>query len=265
LASLNMLLNGDGKAHLYRIPDMGSILSKIKEGNPPEPVELIPECHKAGEWDEWPDSTRLMKFDCILTNPPFGKDRAYRPKTEFEHRVIEMYETWGLSGKGNKIDLGVVFLENAYHCLAEEGRLGIVLSNSIAAIKQWRNVRKWLMDRMRMVALIDLPAGVFAETDVTTTLLIAYKPKNAEFKRLNKEDYSIFVRDIKKIGYEKRTSKRNVYFKPLYRVDESTFEIEIDDEGRSVLDEEFSTCLREFRDWARGQERTLQKLFIRNS
>ena len=54
--------------------------------------------------------------------------------------MIEMYETWELA-EGDKIDLGVVFLENAYRILKPEGRLGIVLSNSIASINSWRKVR----------------------------------------------------------------------------------------------------------------------------
>ena len=151
LATLNMLLNGDGKAHLFHVRDHGSILWKIAVGD--EAVELLPEHHKAGRWDNWPDNTRLMKSDVILTNPPFGEDRAYRPRTAFDRKVIEMYETWSLTG-GDRIDLGVVFLENAYHCLRVEGRLGIVLSNSIASIDSWQPVRDWLMDQMRIVAAV---------------------------------------------------------------------------------------------------------------
>ncbi|MFQ5684642.1 MAG: class I SAM-dependent DNA methyltransferase [Candidatus Binatia bacterium] len=262
LASLNMLLNGDGKAHLYRVPDKGSILWKVKIGNPPEMVQLIPDRHKLGNWDDWPDKTHLMKFDVILTNPPFGEDRAYRPQTDLDRRVIEMYETWRLSGGGDNTDLGVVFLENAYHCLKENGRLGIVLSNSIASINRWKEVRKWLMKKMRIVALFDLPPGVFAETDVNTVLLVAYRPKPLQMKRLAQEGYSIFVRDIKAVGYEKRTSKRNVIFKPVYKIDETTLEIQTDIEGNPILDEDFTSTISNFREWALGQEETLQKLFL---
>ena len=263
LASLNMLLNGDGKAHLFRVPDKGSILWKIKTGNPPEPVELIPDRHKAGNWDDWPDRTRLLKFDVILTNPPFGDDRAYRPQTAFDRRVIEMYETWQFSSSGDSLDLGVVFLENAYHCLKDHGRLGIVLSNSIASINQWQKVRQWFMERMRIVASFDLPPNVFAETGVNTTLIIAYKPTAQESKLLNEHAYSVFVRDIQNVGYEKRTSKRNVFFNPIYRFDEATFDIMTDDEGKPILDEDFTQILMDFLEWAIGQEETLQKLFLK--
>jgi type I restriction enzyme M protein len=266
LATLNMLLNGDGEAKLQPRHTPGSILAKFAAGNPPTLVDLIPDRHKSGAWQDWPDSTRLMQFDVVLTNPPFGEDRAYRPTNDQERRIIEMYETWNIAGGNGKIDLGVVFLENAYHILKPEGRLGIVLSNSIASINQWGDVRKWLMERMRMVALFDLPANVFAETGVNTTLIVAYKPRNAAaLKKLVDSDYSVFARDIQRVGYEKRTSKRNVFFNPTYRMDETSFEVMTDAEGQAILDEDFTQTIAEFRQWALGQEETLQRLFLKEA
>ena len=289
LATLNMLLNGDGEAKLFAKSDKGSILTKIADSSPPALVDLIPSEHARGQWDAWPDKTKLKKFDVVLTNPPFGEDRAYRVKTDADRKVIEMYETWHLtrqtaaaadafaakhergkqkpkSAKGSDaLDLGIVFLENAYRCVKDDGRFGIVLSNSIASINKWTRVREWLMQRMRIVALFDLPANVFAETGVNTSILIAYKPKPAALKRLNESGYSIFVRDIQRVGYEKRTSKRNVFFNPVYQIDETTFEIRVNEQGEPVLDEEFTDTLAEFRQWSLGQEKTLQDLFHKES
>lgn len=286
LATLNMLLNGDGEAKLFSKPDKGSILTKVGVG--PKLVELIPSEHAKGKWDEWPDDTELMKFDVVLTNPPFGEDRAYRVKTDKDREIIELYETWHLTrqkgdaedafaakhtrgkkkptAKGSDaLDLGIVFLENACHMVKENGRFGIVLSNSIASINKWTRVREWLMDRMRIVALFDLPANVFAETGVNTSIIIAYKPKPAALKRLNTDGYSIFVRDIQRVGYEKRTSKRNVFFNPLYQIDETTFDIRVNEHGEPVKDEEFTETLAEFKQWALAQEKTLQDLFLKES
>jgi type I restriction enzyme M protein len=288
LATLNMLLNGDGEAKLFAKPDKGSILSKVADSSPPALVDLIPSEHVRGQWDAWPDNTRLKKFDVVLTNPPFGEDRAYRVKTDIDRRIIEMYETWHLTrqrtdaedsfgaihergkkkptAKGSDaLDLGIVFLENAYRCVKENGRFGIVLSNSIASINRWARVREWLMQRMRIVALFDLPANVFAETGVNTSILIAYKPKPAALKRLNESGYSIFVRDIHRVGYEKRTSKRNVFFNPIYQIDETNFDIRVNEHGEPMLDEEFTDTLAQFRQWSLGQEKTLQDLFCKES
>lgn len=289
LATLNMLLNGDGEAKLAYKSDKGSILSKWAVDSPPRLVELNPDLHKFGAWDEWHDQTKLLKFDVVLTNPPFGEDRAYRPHSVEDRKVIEMYETWKIArnivdaedafaatherGKNGKvksggveaIDLGVVFLENAYRCLDTPGRLGIVLSNSIASINRWQKVREWLMERMRIVALFDLPSNVFAETGVNTTIFIAYKPEPEALKRLNEQGYAIFVRDVHQVGYEKRTVKRNVVFNPVYKINEMTFEIETDEEGQPVKDTDFPDIIREFRRWALGQEEVLQQLFLREA
>lgn len=261
LAQLNMLLNGDGEAILEFKPDTGSITWKFDDrGNL---VELKPQLHKRGDWDNWKDQTKLKKFDVVLTNPPFGEDRKWEPKTTQEKEQTELYELWHKARIGGWIDLGLIFLENAYRILKENGRLGIVLSNSIASIPRWEKARKWLIEHMRTVALFDLPANVFADTGVYTTLLVAYKPKPEELKELNKQGYSVFVRDIKKVGYEVRTSKRVKYYNPIYKVNEETFEVMQDEEGRPVLDEGFTSNIRDFRDWCLGQEQTLQDLFIK--
>src|SRR5437868_6242376 len=104
------------------------------------------------------------------------------------------------------------------------------------------------MQKMRIVALFDLPANVFADSGVNTTLIIAYKPKTSELKKLQKENYSIFIKNIKKVGYEIRTSKRIKFFNPLYKINERTFEIEQDEKGEPMLDEEFTNTIKEFKE-----------------
>lgn len=258
LAQLNMLLNGDGEAVLEHKPDKGSITWKFaKQGGL---TELKPNLNKNGNWD---NKTQLKKFDVVLTNPPFGEDRKWEPKTQQEEEQAEMYELWNIARSGKWIDLGLVFLENAYRILNEGGRMGIIVSNSIASIDRWNKARQWLMEKMRIVALFDLPANVFADTGVNTTLIVAYKPKENKLKKLQESNYDVFVKDIKKVGYEVRTSKRVKYFNPIYKINEKTFEIEQDKEGNSLLDEEFTENITEFRKWCLGQEKTLQDLFVK--
>lgn len=259
LAQLNMLLNGDGNARLQHKPDKGSIVWKFdSQGGL---VELDNQFHFGGDWDNWPDETRLKKFDVVLTNPPFGEDRAFSPKDESDRRAIECYELWSLYG-GNKIDLGAVFLENAYRILGENGRMGIVLSNSIASIDTHKVARKWLADRMRIVAIFDLPPNVFGETGVNTSIIVAYKPDAQDLAKLKKENYKIFVRDIKRVGYEVKTSRRIKYFSPVYEIDYETFRVKIDSDGAPRLDEEFTETVNDFRKWCLSQEKTLRDKFI---
>jgi len=258
LAQLNMLLNGDGEAVLEHKADKGSITWKFaKQGGL---TELKPNLNKNGNWD---NKTQLKKFDVVLTNPPFGEDRKWEPKTQQEEDQAKMYELWNIARSGKWIDLGLVFLENAYRILNEGGRMGIIVSNSIASIDRWNKARQWLMEKMRIVALFDLPANVFADTGVNTTLIVAYKPKENKLKKLQESNYDVFVKDIKKVGYEVRTSKRVKYFNPIYKINEKTFEIEQDKEGNPLIDEEFTENITDFRKWCLGQEKTLQDLFVK--
>ncbi len=116
---------------------------------------------------------------------------------------------------------------------------------------------------MRLVALFDLPSNVFADAGVNTTLIVAYKPSAVELKKLKEKNYNVFVKDIHKVGYEIRTSKRVKFFSPIYKIDQQTFEVEQDGEGNPLLDEEFTATVTEFKEWCLGQEKTLQDLFIK--
>ena len=277
LATLNMLLNGDGNAKIKAKAGYGSLLSKFDHKG--DIVDLVPTMNQKGNWDERPDDNQLKKFDVVLTNPPFGEDRAFVPKDDKDLEMIQCYELWHLySNKGeeesqakkkkaekqaSKIDLGVVFLENAYRILKENGRMGIVLSNSIASIDTHKIARKWLMDKMRIVAIFDLPANVFAETGVNTSIIVAYKPNEKELAKLKERNYQIFAKDIQKVGYEVKTSKRVKFFSPNYKINYDNFEIEIDKDGRALLDEEFTETIGEFKKWCLSQEKQLQDIFIK--
>lgn len=275
LATLNMLLNGDGNAKIKAKSGYGSLLSKFDHKG--DVLDLVPSMNQKGNWDDRPDDKQLKKFDVVLTNPPFGEDRAFVPKDDKDLEMIQCYELWNLySNKGaktkkkkttskraNKIDLGVIFLENAYRILKENGRMGIVLSNSIASIDAHKIARQWLMDKMRIVAIFDLPANVFAETGVNTSIIVAYKPTEKELNKLKEQNYQVFFKGIKKVGYEVKTSKRVKFFSPTYKINFDNFEIEIDKDGRALLDEEFTETIADFKKWCLSQEKQLQDNFIK--
>ena len=264
LATLNMLLNGDGNATLEHKAGLGSIAYKFAKGG--GILKLDSNTNKNGTWDNRADNKELKKFDVVLTNPPFGEKRSFKPNKKEEKDMIECYETWDFYKKkdgSGSIDLGVVFLENAYRILKDNGRLGIVLSNSIASIDTHKDTRFWLMDKMRIVAIFDLPANTFAETGVNVSLIIAYKPETKELERLKKQGYSIFTKNIQNIGYEIKTTNRVKSFEKVYKIHPETFEIETDLQGKAKLNEDFSETLNEFREWCKMQEETLQNLFIK--
>lgn len=260
LATLNMLLNGDGNAKILSKPNLGSIDTKFSNNG--NLIELDPTTNKNGNWDSRTDSEKLLKFDVVLTNPPFGEDRAFEPRDTYEKEIISCYELWN-KYNSTKIDLGVIFLENAFRILKENGRMGIVLSNSIASIDSHRMAREWLMDNMRIVAIFDLPAGVFAETGVNTTLIVAYKPSKSRLSELQNKNYEVFFRNIENVGYEVKTKKRVKVFEPVYDIDYNNFQVIMDENGSPLLDEDFTETVKDFKQWALSQETELIDLFVK--
>lgn len=264
LATLNMLLNGDGNATIEAKSDgLGSILSKF--GDDGKIIELVPKTESRshnynGNWDKRVDGKKLKKFDIVLTNPPFGEARSWIP-TDSEKGVAECYELWNRY-KQTKIDMGVIFLENAVRVLKENGRMAIVLSNSIASIDAHSEARKWLCENMRIVAIVDLPPNIFAEAGVSPTIIFAYKPPKKELEKLLKSNYQVFSREIKKVGYEVKTKNKVKYFETQYKINPVTFEKEINTDGTAMLDEEFTETVKNFKVWCNTQEDSLKKLFL---
>lgn len=261
LAELNLVLNGDGGATLK---EMDSLFQKLLENG--DDVLEYAEFNEQNYNIDWAHKDNpekdLKKFKIIATNPPFGKGRDLLITKE-NRPTINLYETYkkkldqdkdGKEKLPNTMDNGALFLENAYKLLEDGGRMGIILSNSIASIKEWENIRMWLLSKVRIVALFDLPANTFGETGVATTVIVAYKPKENE-QHLLTNDYEVFIKEIENIGYEVKTVQRAVHFQPQFIINEETFE------HTSDLEEDFTSMISEFKEYLQRQEEEIKNAF----
>ncbi|MHC1679294.1 MAG: class I SAM-dependent DNA methyltransferase [Candidatus Cryosericum sp.] len=284
LAELNLVLNGDGGA---TIQHMDSLTQKMCTD-----CTVLPEGtfntdnYSIETWEPIAKVPELMKFDVVITNPPFGRGRdltlGKKGKWDISEKVARMYETYWMkkaefdasSGRvptiaelqkrkktefPNSMDTGALFLENAVKVLVEGGRMAVVVSTSIASIEEWENVRAWFLSKMRVVAAIDLPSGTFGETSVATTVLVAYKPKSGT--SILTQDYKVFTYEVNNIGYEVKIKKRLVVFEPRFHIDETTFTEALDTDGNKVLLEDFSDLQEKFTTWVKFQESGLRKAF----
>lgn len=297
LAELNLVLNGDGGANIKHMNSLTQKLSStdtvINEG------DFNCEEYDIKEWFPIGNKPELKKYDIVVTNPPFGRGRdlklGAKGKWDMPKKIAKMYETYWLKSMKDfkdtetketivgsaseyifnnsefinyesedsvdfpkSMDMGVLFLENAVKILEEGGKMAIVLSNSISSIKEWQNIRAWFMSKMRLVAAVDLPAGTFGETSVATTVLFAYKPRNKEILR---ESYKVFSKEIKNIGYNVKEKNRIVTFEPTFLINEETFDIVKDEEGNKILLEDFNSCVEDFKEWLKFQEKELREVF----
>lgn len=264
LATLNMLLNWDGNAKIEAVKDwLWSIASKFDDKW--NIVKLIPKSDMQDHnynwnWDNRVDGKQLMKYDIVLTNPPFWEARSWTPESK-DLWIAQCYELWNRYNR-DSIDLWVIFLENAVRLLKENWRMAIVLSNSIASIDSHKEARKWLAENMRIVAIVDLPPNIFAEAWVSPTVIFAYKPIKEELETLKMQNYQVFSKQIKKVWYEVKTKNKVKVFETQYKINYETFEKEINSDGTVKLDEEFTETISNFKQWCNLQEDTLKKLFL---
>lgn len=266
LAELNLVLNGDGNANI-KIMDSVSckLLTDDTLSTQKNTIEFNTDNYSAFDWSNHDDGNKNpRKYDVIVTNPPFGKGRDLQTgrdgKWDVPRKTIELYETWSIKGQPKSIDLGVIFLENAYKLLEEGGRMAIILSNSIASIAEWQTVREWFISKMRIVALFDLPSNTFGETGVATTVFVAYKPKQSELHILN-EDYEVYIKEIENIGYTVKTKDRIVTMSPDFVINERTFEREKDSKGNDKRLSDLPDLVNGFGDWLQTNKHSHREIY----
>ena len=295
LAELNLILNGDGGANLRKVKDSLTCKMTLDKKTIIPPNTFNTSNYTIDAWAAKGANVKLFRgFDVVATNPPFGKARDLKldfekggNHAELPEETIKLYETYwfknnscyddktgkfltvsDLQEKAKKkeielkfpksMDKGALFLENAVKLLKNKGRMAIVLSSSLAAIEEWKNVRAWFMSRMRLVGVIDLPQGIFGETSVSTTILIAYKPTD---KAILDTDYKIFTREIDNVGYEIVTKDRLINFQPVFKIDETTFDVAKDASGNLVINEDITSTIADFKIWLLGQESECTEVF----
>lgn len=267
LAYLNIILHNPNQTpNLETAPSHGSLLYKFNTHNTLSP--LIPELNQNGNWHHRNDNQTLKTFNTILTNPPFGKLTAFQPKNTNDQNLLSCYTLWNLHKLKSKksppppIDLGCLFLENAYHLLDTNGKLGIIISNSIASLPSHTTTRQWLFNHMRIVATLDFPRGVFADTATNTTIIIAYKPNPQTLQTLINNNYQIFMKSITNIGYQTKTVKSIKHYIPNYAINPTTKKILTNQNSEPITTETFTETIHQLTSWLQTQEPTLISTFL---
>jgi type I restriction enzyme M protein len=86
-------------------------------------------------------------FDMILTNPPFAGDMG----------VADGYQL----ARGQRVERDVLFVERCVGLLRPRGRLAMVLPHNKLGGRAWTYVRQWLLQRVRVVAVVGLGRNTF--------------------------------------------------------------------------------------------------------
>ncbi len=206
-----MAIVGDGKSNIYNLDSL-------------EPYENLD--------DNFKKRIKPGTVNVITTNPPFGTriddTRDYvLEKYELGHKLVDGVPTKELvDGQ----DPDKLFVERDILYLKEEtdtedgGRMVIVLpkQNLSGAQEESVEFRKWLLKKVQITAIVDLPRESFQpHTGTKTSLVFLKKVKEIP------ADYPIFMAVSEAVGHDRRGN-------PLYKKDASGMNL-LDEEGRVVI------------------------------
>jgi type I restriction enzyme M protein len=162
---------------------------------------------------EWNSKTRqkinLESFDVLVTNPPFGAKIPVRGD-----RILEQYElgfkwkynketkTWERTNKlQDKQPPQILFIERCLQLLKPGGRMGIVLPDGILGNITDGYIRKFILDKAKILAVVDMPPETFQPSTSTKTSLLFLQKKKEDEKV---ENYPIFMAVAEKCGHDRR-------------------------------------------------------------
>lgn len=148
----------------------------------------------------------LGDFSVLLTNPPFGSKIPVRGEDKLKQ--FELGYKWKQDKKTGNWEKGklkdkeapqILFIERCLQLLKDGGRMAIVLPDGIYGNNQLGYIRKFIMKRARIVAVIDIPIETFQpNTGTKTSILILQKMSKLP------SDYPVFMAIAESCGHDRR-------------------------------------------------------------
>ncbi len=166
---VNMILHGDGSTNIF-----------VKDGLLPFKFydkETAPNFLKQFEHDPlYSEKEVNAQFDLIITNPPFSVDLDNETKKNVTKEFIF----------GSKKNSENLFVERWYQLLRPNGRLGVVLPESVFDTTENKYIRLFIYKYFKVKAVVSLPQLAFEPyTSTKTSLLFAQKKTQDEIKVWN--------------------------------------------------------------------------------
>ncbi|MBI2552561.1 restriction endonuclease subunit M [Candidatus Uhrbacteria bacterium] len=167
---VNMILHGDGSTNVF-----------VKDGLLPfrfYDKETAPNFLKQYEEEKtYFDKEVNAQFDVVISNPPFSVDLDNETKKSVKKEFIF----------GDKKNSENLFIERWYQLLRENGRLGVVLPESVFDTTENKYIRLFIYKYFKVKAVVSLPQLTFEPfTSTKTSLLFAQKKTKAEIEEWNK-------------------------------------------------------------------------------
>lgn len=214
------LIAGDGRTNVYRANtlDPRGWQDEVKVGLR-DRLQRFPNDPQKDRWNR--EHHRYFAFDVLLTNPPFAGDIK-------DSRILHQFDlARKANGKWqNKVGRDALFIQRNLEFLRPGGRMAIVLPQGRLNNSTDKNIRDFIADHARILAVVGLHGNTFKpHTGTKTSILFLQKWNNdpsapSALRCPKADDYPIFFATSEQGG--KDTSGEYVYL--------------TDDKGRLLYD-----------------------------
>jgi type I restriction-modification system DNA methylase subunit len=130
----------------------------------------------------------FSSFDAVIGNPPYTRwnDLNNEGRKAVRDALGSILGKYDLMPKGREgLPLYAYWIIHAERFLKEHGRLGMIISNMWLQTEYGKDFGKYLLDKFKIKAIIDVTQKIF-DALITTVILLAEKESNATNRANNK-------------------------------------------------------------------------------
>ena len=196
IARMNMYLHGDGGSNIYYADSLNKNVGKIGSGD----LEVDAQIEEVRTL-----LTNGLKFDVILSNPPFSLQ--YQRANKDQEAIINQYELSVDTETGtyaDKIMSSVMFIERYKDLVKDDGTIIAIIDDSILSGSSYSSIRSYIRKSFIIKGIISLPGDAFQRSSarVKTSILILKK------KKADETQTDIFLASTVYVGIEGKIAKR---------------------------------------------------------
>ncbi len=221
---VNMILHGDGSTNTF-----------VKDGLLPFRFYQKPAPNALAQYDEsglYNQKIINAQFDVLVSNPPFSVNLDNETKNRLNISFV-------FPKKKNSENL---FIERYYQLLKENGRMGVVLPESVFDTTENKYIRLFIYKYFLVRAVISLPQITFEPfTSTKTSLLLAQRKTDNEIREWN-EIWAKYSSEYSKL----KTRAENyikVYIEGLDKKKYSSIKDDTDEDTRKNIERFLQTEL----------------------
>jgi len=184
--TLNMIA-GDGRTNVLHLNTLDYTRWEEKLKDSSWVKTYVEGYYRLLELEKEHQNPKEFNFDIVMANPPFAGDVK-------DSRLISNYEV-AFDSKGkksNRVSRDILFIERNLDFLKPGGRMAIVLPQGRFNNTSDERIRKFVMERARLVAVVGLDGNTFKpHTGTKTSVLFVQKWDDKINPKV--DDYEIFM------------------------------------------------------------------------